>query len=62
MKHNPDATKDMAAVEFYEERAAIMEYDGSLPREEAERRPWKETVDRVQKIKASQHTKSLFAG
>lgn len=27
-------------MELYEERAAIMEYDGGLPREEAEKLAW----------------------
>lgn len=30
--------------ELFEERAAIMEFDGGLPRIEAERRAWAEVV------------------
>ena len=50
----PAKPRDMAQVEFYEERAAIMEYDGKIPREEAERLAWKETVERLQKTKQGQ--------
>jgi hypothetical protein len=30
----------LALLELYEERAAIMEYDGGLPRADAERQAW----------------------
>ena len=38
---------DDGAREFYEERAAIIEYMGGLPRAEAERRALKETQEYV---------------
>jgi hypothetical protein len=31
-------------LELFEERAAIMEHDGGLPREEAERRAWESVL------------------
>lgn len=34
----------LALLERFEERAAIMEYDGGLPREEAERRAWESVL------------------
>lgn len=34
----------IALVERFEERAAIMEHDGGLPREEAERRAWESVL------------------
>lgn len=37
--------------EMYEERAAIMEYDGGLPRDEAERLA-KELVDEMRRVKS----------
>lgn len=37
------AQLDEGAREFFEERAAIMEYMGKIPREEAERRALEET-------------------
>jgi len=35
----------LTLLELYEERAAIMEYCGGLPREEAERQAWEEVLD-----------------
>ena len=58
----PAKARDMTQVEFYEERAAIMEYDGKLPREEAERLAWKETVERLQKTKAAETKQKQFFG
>ena len=58
----PAKPRDMTQVEFYEERAAIMEYDGGLPREEAERLAWKETVERLQKSKAAETKQKQFFG
>ena len=34
-------------LEMYEERAAIMEYDGKLPRREAEAAAWQEIQRRM---------------
>jgi hypothetical protein len=38
---------DDGAREFYEERAAIIEYMGGMPRAEAERRALKETQEYI---------------
>ena len=37
------------ARELFEERAAIMEYDGHMPREEAERLAWKCVMQQINK-------------
>lgn len=42
------ALLDASALEYFEERAAIMEYMGLLTREEAERRALIETRDYVE--------------
>lgn len=42
--------------EFYEERAAIREYDGGYSRKEAEMLAYKETQEKIKNDKAKENT------
>jgi len=53
-KNLPPSIDDLSPEwrEFFDERAAIMEHDGQLPRPEAERRAFNETLEMMKKSHA----------
>ena len=46
--------------EFYEERAAIREYEGGYSRKEAEVLAYKETQEKIKNDKAKENTNNLI--
>ena len=53
------ATLDVQWSEYFKERASILEFDGIVPRENAEEAAWKETAAAMLKARLAQRISAL---